>query len=170
MKNTLFVRVASAVLAAVCIASFGGCSDKNKMEPYAPDTVFSSNDEISAATATLVSSCGFTDKMTEYDGESIPFFFGFSASAANGSLYCGESSNQLVAVLKSADGMDVRLERTLIAYIKRRISYVEDADAKAMMEKYVLKSGGGYVILVVSPDSEAAEAAVDSAMAGLGAN
>jgi hypothetical protein len=39
-----------------------------------------------------------------------------------------------------------------------------------MLEKYVLKSSGGYVILVVSPDSEAAEAAVDGVMTALGAD
>lgn len=169
MKKTTFAVAAAAVLAAVCIASLSGCRKAN-MEQYTPTTTLTADDQLSGVAAKLVDSCGFTDNMTEQDIEAIPLFFGFSSSAASGNLYCGESSNQLLTVLKAADGMEVRLERTLITYIKRRISSSEDADAKAMMEKYVLKSGGGYVILAVSSDADAAEAAVSSAMAELGVN
>lgn len=166
MKKITFAVAISAVL-AVCIASLSGC-EKVKMEQYTPSTILTADDQISSAAARLVDSCGLTDNMTHQDVETIPFFFGFSSSAAGGSLYCGESSDQLVAVLKAADGMEVRLERTLKTFINGKISAADNADTKAMLEKYVLKSSGGYMILVVSPDSEAAEAAVSSIMSELG--
>ena len=170
MKKTFLARAMSAVLAAVCIASFGGCGKKDNMEPYTPSTAFAPDDQLSGITAQLVNASGFTDTMVEQDSEFIPFFFGFVSSGTSGSLYCGESSAQLVAVLKAADGMELRLERTLISHMKRKISSADSDEEKAMMESYVLKSSGGYVILVVSPDADAAEAAAQSAMTELGAN
>jgi hypothetical protein len=171
MNKNLLAKAASAVLAVMTVLSFGGCSDNSdNMERYSTYEAFSTSDEIAAASETLAASCGFTDNMTEENAELIPSYFGFASTATSGSLYSGESTDQLFAVLKASDGMEVRLERTVISFMTRKIAACEDESTKAMLEKYVLKSSGGYVILVVSPDSEAAEAAVDGVMTALGAD